>query len=184
MKQAIFGAIAAIAIILAIGAMRDRPVAPKLVVVADNGGAMAEIAMHFDPRVIAEITETYQDLLRELPDSVVVHVLVEKADDFELFKDLLDRWDLVIGDRFRGVVVGKRITTWSRDRYTLIERDGEPLLLVPPRPTEGNQARKNDWDAPFALAKAVVGVGTMTAELMFEGGDFTATASHIFATAL
>jgi hypothetical protein len=57
-------------------------------------------------------------------------------------------------------------------------------LLVPPRPTDGNEARRNDWHAPFALAKSIEGLETMTADLVFEGGDFTATESHIFATAL
>jgi hypothetical protein len=184
MKQSILGVLVAIATVLGISAMFGKSVAPRLVVVADNGGAMSEIAMHFDPRVIAEVSETYQDLLHELPASVKVHVLVEEASHYELFRDLLDKWKVDDKGRFQSVVVGKRITTWSRDRYTLIEKDGKSVLLVPPRPTEGNQARKNDWDAPFALARAIDGMETRTAELMFEGGDFTATATHIFATAL
>ncbi len=184
MKQVILGAFVAIAVVLGFGAMRGQGLAPKFQVVADNGSAMRAVALHFDPRVIAEVSETYQDLLRELPDSVEVHVLVEKAGDFETFEALLVAWGVEPTDRFHSVVVGKRITTWSRDRYTLVEGDGAPLLLVPPRPTEGNEARKNDWHAPFALAKSIEGLETLTADLVFEGGDFSATESHIFVTAL
>ncbi len=184
MKQILLGALIAIASVLGVGALRGQGVAPKFVVVADNGGAMREVALHFDPRVASEVSETYQDLLRELPPSLRVQVLIEKAGDFEVFSELLVAWEIEKTARFHPVVVGKRITTWSRDRYTLIERDGESVLLIPPRPTEGNEARKNDWDAPFALAKAIPGLDTLTAELMFEGGDFTATDTHVFATAL
>lgn len=184
MKQTILGALAAIILVLGIGALRGRDTAVKFTVIADNGGAMAAVAMHFDPRVVAEVSETYQDLLRELPQAVRIHVIVEKSEDFEVFKKLLVDWSIPVGERFQRVVVGKRITTWSRDRYTLLHGDDKPLLLIPPRPTEGNEARRNDWDAPFALAKAVPGLDTKTAELMFEGGDFTATDTYIFATAL
>lgn len=184
MKQIILGAFVAIVAVLGFGAMRSEGLATEFEVVADNGSAMREVALHFDPRVALEVSETYQDLLRELPASVQVHVLVEKAADFEVFEKLLSIWEIPAGERFHQVVVGKRITTWSRDRYTLIEGDGAPLLLIPPRPTEANEARKNDWFAPFALANSLEGVETMTADLVFEGGDFTATDTHIFATAL
>jgi hypothetical protein len=184
MKQSILGALVAIAAILGATGIYGHGVAPRFEVVADNGNAMTEIALHFDPRVVAEVSDTYQDLLRELPATTRVYVLIEKESDFAVFQKLLASWELQASDRFQSVVVGKRITTWSRDRYTLIERDGKPVLLVPPHPTEGNEARKNDWDAPFALAKAISGLDTKTAELMFEGGDFTATQTHIFATAL
>ena len=184
MTQSILGAVTAIAIVLTIGVMRDRSTTPSLVAVADNGGEITAIAIHFDPGAAAEVSETYQDLLRELPAGVDVHVLVENAADFEHFQTLLADWNIAATERFRGVEVGKRITTWSRDRYTLIEQGDRRLLLVPPRPTLGNESRKNDWDAPFALAEATSGLDTLTADLVFEGGDLTATATHVFATAL
>jgi len=184
MRQLLLGAAAAIAVVLGIGAVRNRPVRPDFTAVADDGGAMTAVAIHFDPRVIAEVGDTYQDLFGALPAGVEVHVLVEKADDFARFQQLLAGWGTAAPARFHPVVVGKRITTWSRDRYTLIESHGRPVLLVPPRPTEGNPARKNDWDAPFALARAIPGLDTRTAEVMFEGGDLTVTEHHVFATAV
>lgn len=185
MKQILLGAVAAIVVTLGLGVVVGRRAAsPRFQIVADNGGRMRAVAIHFDPRVIPEVSESYEDLFGALPSDVEVHVIVQKRADFATFRGLLDHWHVAAPERFHPVVVGKRITTWSRDRYTLLEKDGQPVLLVPPRPTEGNPARKNDWDAPFALARAIPGLQTRTAEAMFEGGDLTATSTHVFVTAL
>ncbi len=184
MKQILLGAALAVAVVLSIGALRGHSAPAGFTAVADDGGAMTAVAIHFDPRVIAEVGETYEDLLRELPADVTVYVVVEKAADFDQLQRLTAQWGLANPDRFRSVVVGKQVTTWSRDRYTLVDSKSGPVLLVPPRPTKANPARENDWDAPFALADAIPGLRTHIADLMFEGGDLTVTASHVFATAV
>lgn len=184
MKQILLGAALAVAVVLGIGALRGHSAPAGFTAVADDGGAMTAIAIHFDPRVVAEVGETYEDLLHELPSDVTVYVLVEKAADFSRLQELLATWHVARPDRFQSVVVGKRITTWSRDRYTLADSKTGPVLLVPPRPTKANPARENDWDAPFALADAVPGLRTHIADLVFEGGDMTVTSKYVFATAV
>lgn len=59
------------------------------------------------------------------------------------------------------------------------------MLLVPPRPTESNDARVNDWSAPFALAAArPFRTRVEVSPAVFDGGDLVATATHVFATAV
>lgn len=184
MTQTITGAVVALAVVIGLGVVRQRSAPPPAVIVADNGAALTEVAIQFDPTVVAEVGDTYRDLLTEIPASVVVHVIVNEAADYDRFMSLVDEWHVADRDRFRPVEVGRRITTWSRDRYTLVERGDRAVLLVPPRPNRGNEARENDWHAPFALAAEADEVDAEIAELIFDGGDMTATATHVFATAV
>ncbi len=152
--------------------------------VADNGGGFEQLVMHFDPRAMAEVGPTYQDLFQSFPSSTEIDIVVEKAEDFDTFHTLLRTWNIERPERFHPIVIGKQITTWSRDRYTLMRRGDERYLLSPPRPVDGHIARQNDWWAPFAVAKAHEEVDVEVADLIFEGGDFVATKSYVFATAL
>ncbi len=155
--------------------------------VPDNGGALRDIALHFTPAMEREAGPSYRDLLRSLPAAVTVHVLVERREHFERFVALARSWTAPAAPRrLIPAVVGRPITTWSRDRYTLARRGSRRLLLVRPRPQDHAPAlRRNDWHAPFALARAAgASVRVAPRPLIFDGGDLTATSRHVFATAL
>lgn len=160
----------------------EPPAAP--VAVADDGGALREVVIHWDPRALDAVGPTWRDLLRELPPSVVVHVVAASAAEFEAFAELAASWGADPA-RLRPVVAGRRVSTWSRDRYTLLSGDDEAVLLVPPRPTEGNKARENDWAAPFALAAAhPFDVRVQVAQAVFDGGDLLVGDRVVLATQL
>ncbi len=176
-----------IALFVLLGASDNpaRPPAAHARLAPDNDGALAELVLHFDPRAEAAAAPTYRDLLRALAPSVKVLVVVERAADFERFRALLATWRIAAPDRVHPVVVGKPITTWSRDRFTLLERGGRRVLLVRDRPAEGPAARQNDWLAPFALARAAGSeVEVERTPLLFDGGDLLATGQHVLATAV
>lgn len=161
-------------------------IAPRTEIVPDHEGALAEVVLHFTPIVEQEVAPAYRDLLRALAPDVTVWVVVERGDHFRRLVDLLRRWGVPRGGRFRPVVTGRPITTWSRDRFTLLRSaDGERRLLVRARPEEGPAPRRNDWQAPFALARAAGRAVTVErAPLLFDGGDLIATDRHVLATAL
>jgi len=163
----------------------DRAIQPRPLLVADNGGALQEIVIHFTPVVQEDVAPTYRDLLRAIEPHVKVWVVVENEPHYRRFTRLLDRWGVQRPDRFRPVLVHRPITTWSRDRYSLVVQGARRRLLVRPRPQEGPAPRRNDWHAPFALARTVGGdVKVKPVPLIFDGGDLIATGRHVFATAL
>ncbi len=155
--------------------------------VSDAGGAFAQLVIHFDPAAEDPVAPTYRDLLRAVDPSVTVWVVVARAADFTRFVKRARAWGVPRDLRFRSAVVGRSVTTWSRDRYTLLQgaRPGSRVLLVRPRPDDANPARRNDWYAPFALARAVGSrVQVQVSPLVFDGGDLVGTRRHVFATGL
>jgi len=164
----------------------EQPAPPETEIVADHQGALAEVVIHYTPTVERDVAPAYRDLLRALEPDVTVWVVVERREHFRRLADLLPRWGVRSTKRFRPVVTGRPITTWSRDRYTLLRSGaGERRLLVRARPEEGPAPRRNDWQAPFALARAAGrGVTVERAPLLFDGGDLIATDRHVLATAL
>jgi len=163
----------------------EVPQRPTPEIVADTGGALQHLVLHFDPRAEQDVAPTYRDLLRALDSTVELSIVVEKRTHFKRFEKLLQRWRIPNPSRFHAVVVGRAITTWSRDRYTLLTQGRRRVLLVRPEPHRAIAARQNDWYAPFALARAL-GPDTEVriAPLTFDGGDLTATERHVFATGL
>jgi hypothetical protein len=154
-------------------------------IVADTGGAFGHLVLHFDPRAEAAVAPTYRDLLRALEPTVRFSVVVGQRSHFDRFARLLTRWRIPNPARFQPVVVGRDITTWSRDRYILLTEGRKRLLLVQPEPHRAIRPRANDWYAPFAIARALGrDVEVRIAPVTFDGGDLTATSRHAFATGL
>lgn len=156
-------------------------------IVPDTGGPLREVVLHFDPAAEGRVAASYRDLLRAMDPSVTVWVVVARRRHFARFRRLARSWGVGGTDRFHVAVVGRPITTWSRDRYTLVRgpRAGERRLLVRPRPDSANPVRANDWYAPFALARAAgPRVTVAVSPLVFDGGDLVATSRHVFATGL
>lgn len=154
-------------------------------IVADTGGAFVHLVIHFDPRAEADVAPTYRDLLAAVDPTVRFSVVVAERAHFDRFRRLLRRWRIRNASRFRPVVVGRDVTTWSRDRYTLLTESTRRILLVRPKPHHAIRARQNDWYAPFAIARALgPDVEVRIAPVTFDGGDLTATDRHVFASGL
>lgn len=186
MKEVLLGAALALTIWGALSRL-DTVEAPAAVpqAVADDGGPLQEVVLHFDPRALDAVGPTYRDLLLAFDPSVAVTVVVASVEDMATFRRLADAWGMVAPERLRMVVAGRRISTWSRDRYTLLDAGGRGVLLVPPRPTEGNEARENDWAVPFALAAArPFDISVEVAPAVFDGGDLLVGGDYVLATQL
>jgi hypothetical protein len=161
----------------------QRPVRKQIV--ADTGGAFVHLVLHFDPRAEAEVAPTYRDLLSSMEPTVRFTVVVAERAHFHRFSHLLRAWRIRNPSRFRPAVVGRDVTTWSRDRYTLLSEGRRRILLVRPEPHRAITARQNDWYAPFAIARTQPsGVQVRIAKVTFDGGDLVATGRHVFATGL
>lgn len=172
-------------VLLSRGESVEAPQRPAPEIVADTGGAFRHLVLHFDPRAEQDVAPTYRDLLRALDPTVELSIVVQRQSHFARFAKLLTRWRIPNRSRFHAVVVGRAITTWSRDRYTLLSNGHRRVLLVRPEPHRAVAARQNDWYAPFALARSL-GPDTEVriAPLTFDGGDLTATERHVFVTGL
>jgi hypothetical protein len=115
-----------------------------------------------------------------LPADVEVAVAVERPQDFARFTAALAESGVPARERFRPVIVGEPITTWSRDRMAALEGDA---VLAPPRVTAATGARAGDWAAPFAIARDILGKQPELASFVFEGGDLAASRGVLFADA-
>ncbi|MGE0402777.1 MAG: agmatine deiminase family protein [Kofleriaceae bacterium] len=176
---AVAGVIVSIVVVVIVGAFHRAPTPPRLVPETASG-ALRRIAIHYVPAQDAQALPVWKQLFRALPPSVTVSVAVEREADFALFLSHMRAAGATI-DRFESAIVGKPITTWSRDRMAALE--GPAGILAPPRVTTSSGRRAGDWDAPFALARSVYGASPRIAPLVFEGGDLAASPTHVFADA-
>ncbi len=172
------GALASVLVVMAAAAFAPRPPAPRLVP-EDASGHLRRIAIHYAPAMDGRVMPVWRELFAALPGDVEVVVAVGKSADFDRLVGRLRADGVPHLARFRRVVVDRPITTWSRDRMAALDRG----VLAPPRVQVASGARAGDWDAPFAIARAVYGAEPRIAELVFEGGDLAASRSFVFADA-
>lgn len=173
------GVVASALLVLVLGmwkgsAPRDRLVAE------DASGHLERVAIHYVPGMDARALPVWTQLFRVLPEDVEIVVAVQRAADFERFRGRMAAANVPRLERFRPVVVGHALTTWSRDRLAALEGDA---ILAPPRVTTPIGPRAGDWEAPFAIARDVYGASPKIADLVFEGGDFAASEGYVFADA-
>lgn len=155
---------------LLVGATSAQPRAA--LVPEDASGHLQKIAIHYTPAMDEQAMPVWKQLFRVLPAEVEVEVAVPTQRDFDRFVR-----EVGAARRFRPIVVGHPITTWSRDRMAALS-DGR--VLSPPRVATPSGERAGDWDVPFAIAKARGDRPRLT-DIVFEGGDLAATKHTIFA---
>lgn len=141
----------------------------------DASGRVQRIAIHYVPSMDHRILPVWKQLFAVLPESVEVVVVVEHAGDFDRFLSKVGS-----SPRFRRVVLGHSLTTWSRDRLAAIDNTG---VLQPPRVSVGGGPRAGDWETPAAIARDIYGGKPEISTLVFEGGDLAASSTHVFADA-
>ena len=151
----------------------DRPLMPAA------GGALTELGIQFSRVDGDRFLAIYAQLFAELDPSTAVHVVVGDAEDQAMFEAARQRW--ASPQRTVTYTVADRpITSWMRDRLAVLEG---PVLLAPPAPMVGPEARANDWWVPWLVADSGVlpeGAWVRTAPFQFEGGDLIGDAAHVF----
>ncbi|MGE0433776.1 MAG: hypothetical protein AB7K09_02835 [Planctomycetota bacterium] len=149
---------------------------------SDVDGAIGEMNIHFT-RETADLTvDSYSDLFKALGPAAHVHVAVQDAPSFELFRQRMTAAG--VGDlaRFEPLIMEREISTWSRDRY--VPRTGTPRcsLLVPAAPTDDSSAqRRGDWFVPWTLANRHAAQYRLDeVQLRFDGGDMVVAHGVLF----
>lgn len=162
------GVLAALALHALVAWVRPQP---RTAHALDEGtGRIREVLLHYAPSADF-VKRTYREFLAWLPRDVKVYVAVEKAEHAAEFTR-------EFGREATPIVVGKPITTWSRDRFVAGD-DGS--VVVPSEPHPGPPERVNDCLVPFALAR-VTGRDARVAPFRFDGGDFLATGGCVIAS--
>lgn len=180
----VLGVAAGLAALMVAGAagLTPRPPGPRHRVVAEDASApLRTIAIHYAPAADAVARPVYEQLLRVLPARVEVEVAVATAADFERLRAGLVAAGVGHLERLRPVVIGREVTTWSRDRFAaLVDDAGRGAVLAPPRVEAAFAGRAGDMEAPHALSRAVWRAPARTARVVFEGGDLAASARTLF----
>ncbi len=175
------GVAASALVALVVGATTRAPAPVDRLVPEDASGHMHRVAIHYTPGMDERAMPVWTQLFRVLPADIDVEVAVPAARDFTRLVANLRAAGIDHLDRFHAVVVDHPITTWSRDRMASLTGPHGDSVLAPPRIATASGARAGDWDAPFAIARDVYHATPRIADYVFEGGDFAASAHHVFA---
>jgi len=177
------GVVASVVLVMIAGAV-VRPEATRYrLVPEDASGRLRRIAIHYVPAMDGRAMPVWRDLFAQLPGDVRVEVAVARREDFDRFVGALRAVDIAGLERFRAVVVGRPLTTWSRDRMAALDGPSGGRVLVPPRVASASAGRAGDAEAPYAFAREVYQARPQLAELVFEGGDLAASDRYLFADA-
>jgi len=177
------GALASIVVVLVAGAVVSPRASRSRLVPEDASGRLRRIAIHYVPAMDGRAMPVWRDLFAELPGDVEVEVAVTRREDFDRFLGALRSAAIGHQGRFRAVVVGRPLTTWSRDRMAALDGPSGGGVLVPPRVPSASAGRAGDGEAPLAFAREVYHAPPRFAELVFEGGDLAASERYLFADA-
>jgi N-dimethylarginine dimethylaminohydrolase len=158
---------------------RARPVTTRLVA-EDASAPLAVVGIHYAPGSDALAMPVWVQLFAALPPSVRVEVAVAEAGDFERLVAALRRAGTPHLERFHPVVVGREITTWSRDRFAALTGPGGGAVLAPPRVETAFGARAGDAESPHAFSRALYRRPAHISRVPFEGGDLAATPRWLF----
>ena len=173
------GVAASMAVALVVGATMHAPAPVDRLVPEDASGHMHRIAIHYAPAMDRRALPIWRQLFRALPPDIEVEVAVTAPADFTHFLASLPGVDHL--ERFHAVVVDHVLTTWSRDRLAALTGPSGGAILAPPRIGTASGERAGDWDAPFAISRAIYHREPRIADYVFEGGDLAASSHHVFA---
>ncbi|MBN1341034.1 MAG: agmatine deiminase family protein [Phycisphaerae bacterium] len=152
-------------------------------VIADTGGPIAEIVLHYVPESSDLLTLSYHDLFDSLPPDVHVMVLCPSEDGADQF--IADWGDPArAGGRALTVVnVDGCITLWARDRCIPRQRavSGAPAsVYVPTDNADYGDDKHNELLVPGWMAAAGLGPSVLESRLHIEGGNIVSNGRHVF----
>jgi len=146
----------------------------------EDHGRLTRVVMHYHPSAGAAVASIYSQFLTAAgPGVEVVWVVDSQADLDELKARLGPAWP---AGRCRAVLMGKEISTWSRDRCIVLGSGGDrrSLLIAPARQRTANPLRTNDQETPYRLAGAFGELFTSRGlDIDFDGGDCLVTTRHV-----
>ncbi len=143
------------------------------------GGPIEELGVQFHRPGAERFLPVYRELFAALRPETHVRVAVADAEDERIFEAARRGWGP--GPRVSYVRVGRAITSWARDRLAVLETGRGSVLLAPPRPMDGPEARVHDHLVPWALRRELAGRARIrTAPFRFDGGDLIADEARAY----
>ena len=185
-RAILLGTLCGLAIGSAIVLLRapQQPPVQRVEPLGEDHGRITSVVMQYQPDAGSLVVPIYTQFLAALGKQVEVTWVVGKlADVDDLQAKMGSNWHAGKG---HVVVVGKEITTWSKDRFVTLafpDRPGASLLCAPARLQTPNPLRTNDQEIPYCLAqKNIAQFQARATDVNFDGGDFLATRRHLFAS--
>ncbi|MCB9851564.1 MAG: agmatine deiminase family protein [Phycisphaerales bacterium] len=166
------------------GPASDPPEAPEAgQILSDTSGRIAEVLLHFDDEIEAELAPVYRDLFAGLGDDVRIRVLCETGDSARRFAE---RWQDVAtrGNRNMDVVnVGMPLSIWARDRCISRSRGDavqRSASFVPSANPYYEYEKHNDLRTQRMLYRGLLGPSVLRSWLQLEGGNVIANGKQVF----
>lgn len=184
LRAVVLGTVGGLLIGGVIGALRLRQLGVPPAPLGEDRGRITRVVMQYQPAAGPLVAPIYAQFLSAVGKDVdVVWVVGQQSDLQDLQTRLGPRWP---AGRCQSLVIGKAISTWSKDRFVAMRvpgGPGAPVLCAPGRTRTANPLRTNDQEVPYRLALDARHLcGVRETDIDFDGGDFLATARHLFAS--
>jgi N-dimethylarginine dimethylaminohydrolase len=140
----------------------------------DGEGELREIVLQYSESLGEQILPTYRDLIAQLEEDTVVHIVCECEEQFERLRPALAPLRPE-ANPIRFTSAGREISVWVRDRFlSLAFGFADPRgwhVLIPAVEACAGADRVNDTTIPELLAERFrVGLDIEVSGLRFEGG--------------
>lgn len=152
-------------------------------IISDTSGQLAEVLLHFDDDIEAELAPLYRDLFAALGDNVKIRVLCESSFSARQFAE---RWRDVATERNRDldvVNVGMPLSIWARDRCIARTRGNtvqRSASFVPSANPYYEFEKFNDLRTQRMLYRGLLGPNVLRSWLLLEGGNVIANDKTVF----
>lgn len=162
------------------GDSESAPESPSLV--ADDGGPVAEILLHYSATSEAELGAIFHDLFEQLGQNVRLQVCCPNEQSAEAFTN---RWGAAAigeGRSVHVINVNRPITVWARDRRICRQSaDGrDASCFVPTAHATYDPEKQNDLVLPSLLWSTGLVPNVALTSMHLEGGNVVSNRRHVF----
>lgn len=150
--------------------------------VADDGGPIAEVLLHYNRNSERELGEVYRDLFDHLGPNVRVQVCCADEESVAAFSQNWGEAAICEGRQVQVVNVNRPITVWARDRRIcrqLASGEAAPSF-VPVAHSTYDSEKQNDLVLSSLLWTQGLVPSVANAALHLEGGNVVSNRRHIF----
>lgn len=150
--------------------------------VADDGGPIAELLLHYALNSEGELGTVYQDLFQHLGPNVRLQICCSNEASVDAFSS---RWGTAAvgqGRQVQLVNVNRPITVWARDRRICRQTaDGRPAdCFVPTAHFTYDPEKQNDLVLSSLLFPTGLVPGVSLSSFHLEGGNVVSNRRHVF----
>ena len=151
-------------------------------IVSDNGGAIAELLLHYAVESEPELGQIYRDLFRQLPGDVRLQICCPSRKSVDEFAARWGPAAMWKGREVHVVNVDRPISVWARDRR--ISRQHPSNLpaasFVPASHSSYDEEKTDDLLLQTLLWPTGLVPGVMLTTFHLEGGNVVANEQHVF----